>query len=68
LIFAWIFRAGDFIVNEIDLDGNVVRLTNFDIPVVEVPEVIADLEDSNQKRIKAVRDYNYSRISIRANI
>ena len=27
--------AADFIVNEIDLDGNVVRLTNFDLPIIE---------------------------------
>ena len=27
--------SADFIVNEIDLDGNVVRLTNFELPVLE---------------------------------
>ncbi len=27
--------AADFIVNEIDLDENVVRLTNFDLPIIE---------------------------------
>lgn len=29
------FSPCDFIVNEVDLDGKVVRLTNFDIPLVE---------------------------------
>lgn len=34
----------DFIVNEIDLDHNVVRLTSFDLPVVEKKaENISDL-------------------------
>lgn len=28
-------RYSDFQVNEIDLDGNLVRLTNFDIPVIK---------------------------------
>lgn len=27
--------SGDFIVNEIDSQGNVVHLTNFDIPVIK---------------------------------
>lgn len=28
-------RPSDFIVNEVDLEGNVVRLTKFDLPIVE---------------------------------
>ena len=32
-----LFRYSDFIVNEVDFDGNVVHLTSFDLP----PEVVA---------------------------
>ena len=32
------WSSGDFIVNEIDSEGNVVRLTNFDIPIMPVKE------------------------------
>ncbi|CEP03890.1 unnamed protein product (mitochondrion) [Plasmodiophora brassicae] len=35
-------RYSDFIVNEIDLNGNVVHLTSFDVPKHEVPTAEAD--------------------------
>jgi hypothetical protein len=38
-------NSADFIVNEIDLDGNVVRLTNFDLPVFEIKQNVN--EESN---------------------
>lgn len=37
-------RYSDFIVNEIDLNGNVVHLTSFDVPKHEVPAAEADEE------------------------
>jgi hypothetical protein len=32
LIFFGIFRAEDFLVNEVDMDGNIVHLTSLEAP------------------------------------
>lgn len=40
-----LFSPSDFIVNEIDLDGNVVRLTNFDLPFTIQPEKVNNREE-----------------------
>ncbi|XP_078430923.1 pseudouridine synthase family protein isoform X2 [Wolffia australiana] len=44
-------RYADFIVNEVDCDGNVVRLTSFDFPE-EVAEVVVDERSAS--------DFDYS--------
>ncbi len=53
LTTAFIARTGDFIVNEIDLEGRVVRLTNFDVPVVETALADEPLANSDEKRAEA---------------
>jgi len=51
LIFA---RSADFIVNEIDTSGNVVRLTNFEIPQVAVKAVESSEAPAAEDRETAV--------------
>ncbi|CAF0783295.1 unnamed protein product [Brachionus calyciflorus] len=54
---------GDFIVNEIDLKGQVVKLTNFDIPESECkieknPEELETMKNSfKDLRIKLIHDF-----------
>ena len=36
LFYVVFFRYSDFLVSEIDLAGQVVKLTSFDIPVEEI--------------------------------
>lgn len=45
-----IFRYSDFLVNEIDLEGNEAVLKNFD--VIKPPEKIAEIEDGPEKLLK----------------
>ncbi|RNA28268.1 pseudouridylate synthase 7 -like protein [Brachionus plicatilis] len=45
----------DFIVNEVDLEGNVVRLTNFDIPIVEdLPKQSVEQLETTKKDVKRI--------------
>jgi hypothetical protein len=45
-------RFSDFNVNEIDLDGNIVRLTNLEVPknVIKVPQINHSNQSSLTKR------------------
>ncbi|KAH9611437.1 hypothetical protein KSS87_000168 [Heliosperma pusillum] len=45
-------RYSDFIVNEVDLDGNVVRLTSLSVP--------AELEEKKEEKVVEVLDKSYT--------
>ncbi|SAM01769.1 hypothetical protein [Absidia glauca] len=49
-------RAEDFLVNEVDLDGQVVRLTTFDVPVVHKATGPSYTADEFDAKIKALFD------------
>ena len=43
--------SGDFIVNEIDAQGNVVHLTNFDIPAIEEENKVVTDEPNEEEAV-----------------
>jgi hypothetical protein len=45
---------GDFIVNEIDLDENVIKLTNFNLPVTEIVQSTEKNENELEQNVCAV--------------
>ncbi len=56
-----VHRPSDFIVNEVDSYGRVVRLTNFDLPIDPNKKAQAELAsiDSLEENVKIIISLNF---------